>query len=75
MDINEAIKIRMVELVEERDVSLNEIIKRSGINQSTISEFMSGRSQFPRIDTIQKFCCGCDITLGEFFTSKHFMII
>lgn len=72
IDINEALANRMKQLAQERNVSLNEIIKRGKINQSTISEIMSGRSKYPRVSTIQKFCNGCGITLSEFFDSHYF---
>ncbi|MGM9988815.1 MAG: helix-turn-helix domain-containing protein [Bacillaceae bacterium] len=72
MDINEALSLRMKELAKERHISVNEIIKRGGINQSTISEIMSGRSKHPRVSTIQKFCTGCGISMGEFFSSEYF---
>lgn len=71
-NINEALAIRMKQLAEERHVTLNEIIRRGKINQSTISEIMSGRSQHPRVSTIYKFCNGCGITLSEFFQSELF---
>ncbi len=72
MDINEALGKRMKQLANERGITVNEVIKRAGINQSTISEIMSGRSKHPRVSTIQKFCYGCGITIGDFFTSELF---
>ena len=72
IDINEALAKRMKQLARERHVTLNEIIKRGKINQSTISEIMAGRSKYPRVSTIQKFCNGCGITLSEFFQSEFF---
>lgn len=70
--MTEALSLRMKELARERNVSINEIIKRGEINQSTISEIMAGRSKHPRISTIQKFCKGCGITMSEFFSSPYF---
>lgn len=72
MSINEAIALRMKQLAHERYVTLNEIIKRGKINQSTISEMMQGRSKHPRVSTILKFCRGCNITMSEFFDSELF---
>lgn len=72
IDINDALAKRMKQLARDRHVSLNEIIKRGKINQSTISEIMAGRSKYPRVSTIQKFCNGCGITLSEFFQSEFF---
>lgn len=75
MNLTEAISYRMKELAHERHVTLNEIIKRSNINQSTISEIVQGRSKHPRVSTIQKFCKGCGISMGDFFNSPVFDVI
>lgn len=72
MNINEAIAFRMKQLAHERYVTLNEIIKRGNINQSTISEIIRAKSKHPRVSTIQKFCKGCNITMAEFFDSPLF---
>ena len=72
MGINEAVAIRMKELAHERYVTLNEIIRRGNINQSTISEIMRAKSKHPRVSTIQKFCKGCNITMKDFFDSPLF---
>ena len=72
MNITDAIALRMKQLAHERHATLNEIIKRGGINQSTISEIVQGRSKHPRVSTIQKFCNGCGIKMSEFFDSPLF---
>jgi transcriptional regulator with XRE-family HTH domain len=70
--INEAVAKRMKELARERHVTLNTIITKGNINQSTISEIMRGNSKHPRLSTIYKFCVGCGITLSDFFDSEYF---
>lgn len=72
MGINEAIALRMQQLAHERYVTLNEIIKRGKLNQSTISEIMRAKSKHPRVSTIEKFCKGCNIKMTEFFDSPLF---
>ncbi|WP_223643449.1 helix-turn-helix domain-containing protein [Planococcus sp. 4-30] len=72
MQIDEAVTNRIQQLLKERGWTPNELIKRSGINQSTISEIMAGRSKFPRISTIQKIAHGFGMTLSEFFDHDMF---
>lgn len=73
MNVHEAIKERIVFLCNQRGWSVNELIKRSNINQSTISEIMSGRSKYPRINTLKKISNGFGITLSEFFDDDIFI--
>ncbi|PTY77208.1 hypothetical protein B5V89_15515 [Heyndrickxia sporothermodurans] len=72
MEIREAVKTRIENLCKERDWTLNELIKRSGVHQPTISEFMNGRSKYPQINTIKKLSLGFGITLSEFFNDDIF---
>lgn len=44
----------------------------SGIPCSTISTFMSGKTELIKIDTLLHICEGFNITLGEFFTNEVF---
>lgn len=72
MNIHEAITGRVRMLCEERGWNLNELVKRSGVNQSTISEIMSGRSKYPRINTLKRISRGFGISLSEFFDDDIF---
>ena len=44
----------------------------SGIPCSTISTFMSGKTELLKLDTLLHMCEGFGITLGEFFTNPMF---
>lgn len=72
MQIDEAVTTRIQQLLKDRGWTANELIKRSGINQSTIAEIMAGRSKYPRISTIQKISHGFGMTLSEFFDDDVF---
>ncbi|WP_050182267.1 helix-turn-helix domain-containing protein [Domibacillus robiginosus] len=74
MKIHNAIAERMKELAEERNKTVTEIGKAGGLRQSTVSEIMQGRSQHPKVNTIQQYCNGCGISLAEFFSSELFKI-
>lgn len=72
MLINEAVTTRIQQLLKEKGWTANELIKRSDVNQSTISEIMAGRSKHPRIITIKKISHGFGMTLSEFFNDDIF---
>lgn len=72
--MHNAIAKRMLELAEERQSTVTEIGARGGVKQTTISEIMNGRSKHPKINTIQAYCNGCEITLSEFFNKPIFSL-
>lgn len=72
MEIREAVKTRIENLCKEKGWTLNELIKRSGVHQPTISEFMNGRSKCPQINTIKKLSLGFGMPLSEFFNDDIF---
>lgn len=43
-----------------------------GIPCSTISTFMSGKTELIKLDTLLHICEGLNITLGEFFKDSMF---
>ncbi len=72
MEIHDAVTARVRQLLKEKGWTTNELIRRADVNQSTISELMSGRSKYPRIITIKKIAHGFGMTLSEFFDHKFF---
>ena len=50
------------------------LCKMSGIPCSTISTFMSGKTELIKLDTLLHICEGFNITLGEFFSEPTFDI-
>lgn len=72
MNVGEAIKERILTLCSQRGWTINELVRRSGVNQSTLSEIMSGRSKYPRINTLEKISNGFEISLSDFFDDDIF---
>lgn len=73
MEINQAISLRIRSLCTEKGWTINELARRSRVNQSTISEFMTGRSKYPQMNTIVKIAQGFGMTLSEFFDDELFI--
>ena len=72
MNIGEAVKLRIIELCRERDITINKLCNLSGVTQSTVNNIVSGRNNSATVSTIKKLCDGLDITIEEFFTSELF---
>lgn len=62
----------MKELAAKRDMMVHQVIQKSGLNQATISELMSGRTKHPKVSTTRKFRDGLEISLNDFFNSSSF---
>ena len=72
MNIGEASRLRIKELCEDRNITLNKLSNICGITQSTLNNIVSGRNNSATISTIKKICDGLDITIQEFFNSHLF---
>ena len=72
MNVSVAIRERILELCQERGISVNKLCTISGITQSTVNNIVSGRNSSTTVATIKKICDGLDITLGEFFSTSAF---
>lgn len=74
MTLDEAIKKRILELVDENKTTLTQLCLNSNLTPSTIFDFMSSKSKFPKVITIKKLCDGANITLEQFFNKEYFNI-
>ena len=73
MLIGEAVKLRILELCTQRELSINKQCTISGITQSTVNNIVSGRNNSVTVSTIKKICDGLDITIQDFFNSSLFI--
>lgn len=72
MNIGEAVKLRILELCKENNLTVNKLATLCGITQSTLSNIVGGRNNSTTISTIKKICDGIDISIREFFSSSVF---
>ena len=72
MTIGEAVRQRIIELCDERDLSVNKLSTMSGVTQSTVNNIVSRRNHRATISTIKKLCDGLGISIEEFFCSELF---
>lgn len=72
MTIGEACKVRILELCQQRNITVNKLAIISGVTQSTLNNVISGRNHSVTVSTLQKLCDGLEISITEFFTSDVF---
>ena len=72
MTVGEAVQKRIVQLCQERDISINKLSSISGVTQSTVNNIVNGRNNSTTIATIKKLCDGLGITIDTFFHSDVF---
>lgn len=72
MRVNEAVKLRILDLCHQNNITLNKLSTICGITQSTLNNITSGRNATTTISTIQKICDGLEIKIIDFFSSPLF---
>ena len=68
----EAVRDRILQLCEQRNMSINKLASVSALPPSSVKNSLYGKSQNPTLLTIKMLCDGLDITLGEFFNAPVF---
>lgn len=72
MDTCTAVKNRILDLCNEKRMSINKLATESGVAPSTVKNILYGKSQNPGIVTIKMLCDGIGISLTEFFRTEEF---
>jgi len=67
-----AIKNRILQICNERGITINKLATLSALPPSSIKNILYGKSHNPKIATIKMICDGLDITLGQFFSTDEF---
>ncbi len=72
MDTKTAVKNRILELCNERNITLNYLAHLAAVPPSTIKNIMYDTSKNPGIVTIKMLCDGFNISLFDFFNTETF---
>lgn len=72
MNTYDAVKARLLVLLEEKHLSIHKLSVESAVPPSTIKNILYGKSINPGIVTIKMLCDGMSISLVEFFNSPLF---
>ena len=72
MQLSEAVQKRIINLCEERKITLNKLATNSGLSYSTVFSIFYGKSKSPKLATILHICEGFNIELNELFKDPLF---
>lgn len=72
MNIGEATRLRIIQLCNQKGITINKLSTICGITQSTLNNIISGRNKSTTVSTIKKICDGLEIDVREFFNSETF---
>ena len=72
MQLSDATRIRIKQLLVKNNMKLFDLSKAAGISLPTISDFFKHDTKNLRMDTLLHICEGFNITLKEFFDDPLF---
>ena len=70
--LREAVAKRLIELMEQRNLSLNGLALLAAVPPSTLKNIIYGKSKNPGVVTLKLLCDGMGISITEFFDSPLF---
>lgn len=72
MDMRECVVARLLELCDERRMTINGLAHASGVAPSTVKNIVNGVSRNPGVVTIKKLCDGLGVSVVDFFDTEEF---
>ena len=72
MNIAQAVKERIEELCNSKNINFCKLASMSGIPYTTVKSIIYGQSKNPSITTIKMICDGLGISITEFFDTDIF---
>lgn len=70
--MREAVAKRLLELMEQKNLTLNGLARLSAVPPSTLKNIIYGKSNNPGVVTLKLLCDGMEISIIEFFNSPIF---
>lgn len=72
MDLQEAIRLRILNLCKENNININKLSTLAGVRQSTINSIITRDSKKVQVLTILRICLGLNMQLKDFFDDEVF---
>ena len=72
MKISEAIAQKILNIIKEKDITINKLATICCLTQSTVDSLLNGKSKNPKLLTIVRICDGLNITLKDLFDDEIF---
>lgn len=72
MQLNQAVSIRVQQLMAEYNMTQYQLFVKSGVPKSTLSNILSCTYDSVKLRIIHEICQGFEISITEFFNSSLF---
>ena len=72
MQLNEAVSIRLKELLQERGMTQYQLYMKSGVPKSSIGNIVNCAYDSVKLRLIHELCQGLNINISDFFNSPYF---
>ena len=72
MQLNQAVSLRIRELLAQQDMTQYQLFKKTGVPKSTLSNLLSCSYDSVKLRILHEICQGFEISLPEFFDSPLF---
>lgn len=72
MELSQAVRIRITNLIKDRNLNVSKLSTLAGISRSTLSKFLAGKRKIIRLDIIEYICEGLNMKLKDFFDDPLF---
>lgn len=72
MQLNQAVSLRLTELLEEHNMTQYQLFVKSGVPKSTIHNIIHCAYDSVKLRIIHELCQGFEISISDFFQSPLF---
>ena len=72
VQLNEAVSMRLKELLVERDMTQYQLYMKSGVPKSSIGNIVNCAYDSVKLSLIHEICQGLNISISDFFNSPFF---
>lgn len=72
MQLNQAVRVRLSQLLQEKSMTQYQLFMKSGVPKSTINNVIHGNYTTMKLNILHELCQGLGISLSTFFTSPVF---
>lgn len=72
MQLNEAVSVRLKELLQERGMTQYQLYIKSGVPKSSIGNIVNCAYDSVKLRLIHELCQGLNINISDFFNSPYF---
>ena len=72
MNLQDAIRTRIQELMNAQQLTVSELSRRAGLRQSTVNSIIKGDVKTPTVHSTHLIAKAMGISLHQFFLSPHF---